>query len=465
MCASRPTTARVMRRTGLLVLVAALLLASQAVVQAQNSTGSTTNTSTNFVNGAVGGVSIDPGGMLKKAAVDEQGGLAALRGLTLDPVPGDFTVASKMRKISLRRLEDKIHRLVELKQQLPDSILFLAGLQQIHYVMFYPEQNDIVLVGPAEGWKLNPRGAVVGQTTGWPVMLLDDLLVVLRRMDDPPRSVISCSIDPTPEGLQRLKVFSKSLRGMSPQQAAAGIEQQLGPQSIAVTGVPDTSHFATVLVAADYRMKRISMGLDPAPIPNFPGFMDLMRGGGMGMQNMLPRWWLTPNYQPLLRDVDGLAWQLRGGSVKAMCESDYLDSAGVRHQGGKAGAPFQRWADLMTQRYNELALADPIFGQLRNCMDLSVVAALIAQQMATDKINCDLPFLSGDTALPTARLNAPRQVDSNASLVHATRKWMIAAGGVSINPWAIIKSVDQDKELAEVRTKMTSVNATAWWWD
>ena len=43
-----------------------------------------------------------------------------------------------------------------------------------------PEQKDIVLVGPAEGWKVDHRGTMIGLSTGRPVMLLDDLLVALR---------------------------------------------------------------------------------------------------------------------------------------------------------------------------------------------------------------------------------------------------------------------------------------------
>jgi hypothetical protein len=469
MSTRQPAVSYSAHRAALVLLAVALIALTSSIARAQNNNNNNNNNGNNgglYVSGAVGGVSIDPQGMLQNAAVDQQGRLAAIRDVSLDPVPSDMTAKVELRKISLRRLEDQIQQLVQMKHELPESILYLAGLQQIHYVILYPEQNDIVLVGPAEGWKLSPRGAVVGQTTGRPVMLLDDLLVALRATDDPTPSVISCSIDPTPEGLKRLTEFNKSLSGTpDPKQTAAEIERQLGPQTISVNGVPETSHFARVMVAADFRMKRVSMNLDPAPIRGLPGFMEMMRAGGSGVQNMLPRWWLAPDYQPLLRDADGLTWQLRGGSVKTMTETDYLDAAGVRHQGGKADGTSQRWADLMTKKYDELALADPVFGQLRNCMDLAVVAALIAQQGAADKINCDLPTLTSEESLPAMQLNAPKQVASNASLAHKSHKWMIAAGGVSINPWAIIDKAEEDKKLAEVRTKVVDGGSTSWWWD
>lgn len=448
----------------LLVLIGGCLLCPLA--QAQNNNNNNNGNNGGFVfQGAVGGVAIDANGSLQNAEVDAQGRLLALREMRLDPVPQDLAAKTQLRRVSLRRLEDQIQTLVAQKQELPESILFLAGLQQIEYVLFYPEENDIVLVGPAEGWKLNPRGAVVGQTTGRPVLLLDDLLVALRSVEGSNPSVLTCSIDPSPEGLQRLAQAVKSQRGGDPQQAALEIEKLLGPQKITVTGVPASSHFARVMVAADYRMKRISLNLDPSPLKQLPSFVEMARTGGSGLKGNLPRWWLAPDYQPLLRDADGLAWQLRGAAVKTMCESDYLDAAGVRHQGsGKADAVSQRWADLMTQHYEALALADPVFGQLRNCMDLAIVAALIAQQTANNKITCDLPTLSGKGTLAAAELDAPKQVDTKASLVHKSRSWLVAAGGVAINPWAILDKAEQGPKLAEVRTPSANA-ANVWWWD
>ena len=136
-------------------------------------------------------------------------------------------------------------------------------MQQIQYVLVYPEQNDIVLVGPAEGWKVAADGTVVGETTGKPVLLLDDLLVVLRAVNSPSPQVISCSIDPSEVGRQRVQRLKS--RSSDPRQAAAALESALGSQEITIDGIPADSHFAGVLVAADYRMKQIGMGLTPSP--------------------------------------------------------------------------------------------------------------------------------------------------------------------------------------------------------
>ena len=64
------------------------------------------------------------------------------------------------------------------------------------------------------------------------------------------------------------------------------------PQNITVTGVPNTSRFAQVMVAADYRMKRLAMHFDKAPVRGLPSFLDLMPASSRRLE--LPRWWLAP---------------------------------------------------------------------------------------------------------------------------------------------------------------------------
>ena len=445
-----------LRRTAITLLVLASAAVSCPALHAQQFTNQR----------SVGGVIVLDNGVLRNADVDAIGELRRVHAAALDAIPEGLDQATEVRKVSLRQIDAAIRACRDEGKELPDSIRLLGGLQQIRYVLVYPEQNDIVLVGPGEGWKVSPRGAVVGVTTGRPVMLLDDLLVALRSVNGPTRSVISCSIDPTVEGLQRLQGHVRKLRTIgNPQQTAMGIEQQLGPQKISVTGVRDTSHFARVMVAADYRMKRVSMGLERSPIRELPSFPSMLKASGSGMRNMLPRWWLAPDYQPLLRDPEGLAWELRGAAVKTMTEVDFLDATGRRHQTGGADAASQRWADAMTRHYDELALADPVFGDLKNCMDLAIVAALIVKENLAAKAGVSLPALMGSEVPATANLAAPKQVDSKASLVHKGRKWMIACGGVEINPWAIVEKTELSATLRATRSESAATDPAAWCWD
>ena len=61
----------------------------------------------------------------------------------------------ELRKVPLRHLESAIEEFNKAGKALPDEVRFLGGLQRIRYVLVYPEQNDILLVGPGEGWKVD----------------------------------------------------------------------------------------------------------------------------------------------------------------------------------------------------------------------------------------------------------------------------------------------------------------------
>lgn len=462
MAASRPAIARFASgfRLGPLVLLATAVAAwfSDARVQAQDQVGVGAITTR-----AVGGVMVDPAGMLENADVAARGQLARELAQALQAVPAGLGQAVTERKVSLKRLDAAIGEALA-GGRIPDAILYLGGLQKIDYVVVSPEEHDIWLVGPGEGWTLNPQGAVVGATSGRPVMLLDDLVVALRLSGAATKSVISCSIEPTQEGLQRLRVYTAKLRTIGdPATTAMGYETQLGPQQILLTGVPETSHFARVMVAADYRMKRISMGLEPSPVAKLPSYMDLLRAGGRSSKNMLPRFWLGPDYEPLVRDEEGLIWQLRKASVKALAENDFLDAAGVKHQTGTADPVSQHWAKTMTACYDDLAKADPVFGQLRNCMDLAIVSALIVGPQLPEKAGVELPNLMGPAGVAPMTLNGPKQVASKASLMHYGRNWTIACGGVSINPWQFLNESQPSQSLAAVREKMTVPHDSQWW--
>ncbi len=409
---------------------------------------------------SVGGVWIDPSGLMVLATIDGMGELSRQRTQWFRGVSTGFQGAVGLRKISLRRLGETIAKHIEDGKPLPQEIECLGGLQQIRYVFVYPEQQDIVLVGPAEGWKADAQGMIVGRTTGRPVMLLDDLLVALRTARGAANGGMSCSIDPTEEGLARLRAH-RFPRGIDPSRAGAIAQKLMGPQQITFTGIPDTSHFARVLIAADYQMKRLGMGLDKSPVARMPSYMAMIGGARRG-SIMSPRWWLEPNYEPLLKSPDGLAWELRGGSVKTMTEDETVAADGRRTRTGRSSPAAKKWADTMTEKYDELSVAQPIFGQLRNCMELAIVGALINKENLTEKAGYSMPVLLDPTDLKTVELPAPKKVDSVASVYDRV---MSVSGGVLLNTWAIADKVQQSDAPVQARAKAAPEANADWWWD
>src|SRR5262245_20588297 len=416
-----------------------------------------------FNRGAVGGVKIDANGVVSNPQVGELKQLQATWQRGLAEVRADLEKFTEMRFVSLKRLESQIAAAEAKGEPLPDAVQVLAGLERVKFVLIYPEEKDIVLAGPAEGWRIDRLGNVVGKSTGRPVLLLDDLLVALRVAESSNRTGISCSIDPTPEGLARMQAISGQLSARGgPQNAARQMEEAVGDQTIKITGVPDTSHLARVIVAADFRMKRLGMNMEQAPVDGLPSFLTMVGRSRGASGSLMPRWWLAADYEPIRRDEAGLAWELRGQGVKCETEQDFLNSEGDLKHSGKADPLAKKWADNFTAKFDELAREDSAFGALRNVMDLSVVAALLVKENLLEKSGLEAPRLLSQQ--PVEQLPVPRRVPSQASFVKAGRGWIVSvSGGVQIFPWQVADRTEVSSELASTRDQKPT-QSDGWYW-
>ena len=425
-----------------------------------------------FRNGAVGGISIDAAGVVRQPEVKARGLLLKdLRKEIHHPVAGlDRPV--KHRVISLRGLHDRITESgVDKVAELPDEVRFLGGLQRIEYVIVDQDNNDILLDGPGEGWRVGENAVVVGVTTGRPMMRLDDLLVAFRTVKPARDEGITVSIDPTEEGYRNYAKLMQSLKRnprvlRNPRIAEPQIKKAFGPQEIKITGVGTSTHFARVMTAADYRMKRYAMGLERAPIKGLPSYLQLAKAGISKRANVNPRWWLTTNYAPLARSEDGLAWHLRGPGVKCMTEDDVVDDAGKVKATGRKNKQAQRWADLFTKNYDRLSERDPVFGELRNLMDMCVIAALIEKHHLFAKAGFSAPRITeANSTLQVEAWNAPKTVDPQCSFLRASNgNWIISAsGGIEISSWAAASKSEMSTGMQDLRKKALGKGGQAWW--
>jgi hypothetical protein len=417
--------------------------------------------------GAVGGVSIDARGVVSRSQVEDAHKLRDARLQALARLDSRVAAVSSLRKVSLRRLQAAIERLRRQGQPMPGEMQHLAGLQRIEFVFVYPQERDIVLAGPAEGCKVDAAGNVVGQTSGQSVMQLDDLIVALRTAENAATGHgITCSIDPTEEGLARFQRLLKSRTLEMNEATIARLESAVGPQQVTLTGISPASHFAHVLVAADFLMKRLSMDFEPAPVEGLPSYLEMLRDASASPRGSMPRFWMAPNYEALGRDVDGLAWRLGGRGVKTLSEDGYLAGGGAVASGRREDALAKKWADAMTARFDELARALPAFGQLRNCMDLAVVAALIAKEDLATAAGCDLSLLLDDKRIKVAEYQVPRTIESRATFVRKGRDWIVGiSGGVDVNSWSVLEDVKVQPELAKTRAIAAPAADERWWWD
>src|SRR5678810_350745 len=96
------------------------------------------------------------------------------------------------------------------------------------------------------------------------------------------------------------------------------------------------------------------------------------------------------DYEPMAKSADGLAWQLRGKGVKVMTEDEVIAQGKVAGT-GKTSDAAQKWADNMTDKYDELSVAEPVFGELRNAMDLCIICLLYTSPSPRDRQKSRMP--------------------------------------------------------------------------
>jgi hypothetical protein len=361
-------------------------------------------------------------------------------------------------------------------QPLTDEMKYLAGLLRVQHVFFYPETGDIVVAGPAEGFAEDPVGRVRGLSTGWPTLELQDLVTALRAF--PPTGsttgVIGVSIDPTEQGLKNLQNFiDKAARRFlpgNPAGFAAGMRQQLGLQDVTVKGIAPSTHFAQVLVEADYRMKLIGIGLEK-PAVDIATFISVARPNALS-GNALVRWFFVPDYQCIRVSDDGLAMQMQGWGVKLVGEQELVDRAGGRSRGKGQSRASRIFCESFTKKYKELALREPVYAQLRNLIDMSVVAAFIQQQDYYRQADWDLGVLGDESQYPVQNYVVPKHVESAVNVVIKGGAIMTPiGGGVSVQPLKALsdenRMPDEEGKVAAARQQITlkDLPEGQWWWD
>jgi hypothetical protein len=126
----------------------------------------------------------------------------------------------------------------------------------------------------------------------------------------------------------------------------------------------------------------------------------------------------------------------------------------------------KQWADSMTAKYDELAIVEPVFGQLRGCMDLALVSAILASGDLVARVGLEAPMLLDDTHLQLAAHRVPKNVASQASAVKNGNAWLVSvSGGVELDVPRVVNAADVQPEVQQVRVDAWPHHTESWWWD
>jgi hypothetical protein len=427
------------------------------------------------------GVFVDPSGVLRQQTKEEQTG--ALRALAhnarMADLNEDMARATGMRLVSLVRLERAVAARLEAGQPVPQTMRHLAGLTQVRHLFVLPEEGDLLIAGPAEGWRIDETGRPVGAQTDRPVLQLDDLVVVLRAFAEGGDENFGCSINTRDENLKQVKEFAESSQKSGPLKPgqvarwAGELQKRLGLQDVVVHGVPFDSRVAQVMVEADYRMKLIGVArLDGGP--GIPSYFDLLKQARQtdGAPLEALRWWLTMKYAAILHDRQRLNFEIQGSSVLVQSENQFVTAMGRHVPTGLAEPLNRQFAQNFTNSYADLAKRDLVFAELRNVFDLALVAALLRAERLAERAGWALGSFAPGGAYQPAHVYVPRVVQSVMNYrVYGGKSVVVqVAGGVE----APVAAMAQERALAREDDQVSAAASKArrpqlpenrWWWD
>jgi hypothetical protein len=240
------------------------------------------------------------------------------------------------------------------------------------------------------------------------------------------------------------------------------------------------------MIAADYRLKRISLAHDPSPSKKVPSYLDLAEKSATGGPQRQHRWWFVGHYDAIRHTADRLAFEFEGNGLKVETAPTQLKQAAPRN----ATRAATMFAELATKHFPELAKSIPSFAELQNLVGLAVAGVLVRQQSeAVPKKNAatagaelaagpapveryrPVNFLN-EKRCPIARFDAPKQCPALANARYVKDQfWMFSvSGGVEINPEALVRGERLKpalgEKLAETRSKSGAPpDGARWWWD
>lgn len=385
--------------------------------------------------------------------------------------------ASKLRYISLPRLEREIIRRQDAHKPLDATMLALAGLQRIEYIFVYPESGDLVLAGPAGDWKVAKFGRVVSADTGQPIERLDDLLVLLRRSQQSPDSYFGCMINPRQEALAQVQDYlnKTSSRPLEPSQRdkwIAKLREMLGKQDIEVFGVDPATRVARVMVEADYHMKLIGMGMADGA-DGVDSYLDMVVASRKPAASMaVLRWWFALNYSGIRASADGNSFELAGQGVRVESENEMLAAQGKRVHTGQSDPLNQKFADDFTVHFADLAKTYPVYGELRSIFDLAMAVALIQSDHLADRASWKPSRLLEVEKLRLPQGPIAKEVDTVANYRVANARTIIAgvSGGVMVAPNDALTRPREAASAEAIAARGQAAPAAdpesgVWWWD
>lgn len=399
------------------------------------------------------GVYIDAEGVLRSTGKPDER-LEALRAKAAK-LPKD----DKLVYVSLPRLFAEARKHREKGEPLPTEVRYLGGMVRLKYVFVYPDEKDLVIAGPAEPFDVDVPYRPLGRYTARPVLQLDDFVTALRHVGPGGKSgALGCTLEVTPEIYDRITKKTKEVGPKAPsigyRRASELIAEAGGAQPVKYIGLGPDSRYASVCIEADYLMKMFSLGLIESPTSKVKSYMALSTSA-----HKPHRFAFECAYDPMGVSPDGLAFELRGASLKIVTTLYSVEKQDVKE--GEIAPAAKYFTRDFSRHFEELARHIPAFADLANLSDLSVLSALIAKEGLHAKVGWDLAWALDPAQCKIDAVKAPASAQTLCQYRQYGNQTIYVAGGVLLSPAAFVNDRAPD-EKGELKGQSQRPGSDVW---
>jgi len=346
--------------------------------------------------------------------------------------------------ISLPRLFAEARRRVEAGEALTDEQRYLHGMTRLRYVFVFPDEQDLVIAGPAEPIDATSKLRPMGKVTGRAALQLDDVVTALRTVG-PGRGAkpFGCTIQLKAEQMKAMVDALNARQAIVASQpgqrraVADAMAEAAGPQSVALYQLAEGTRLGYVCIEADYLMKRLALGLDRSPVPQVRSYLSQLRSPEVNAN----RFWFEASYDRLGVSADGLAYELRGPSIRLSTRRSFTQPAPQNIAPEAA-----QFTEAFNEHIEALGAAIPAFADLANLTDLAVLAALIDADRLHEKAKWDLEWLLQGDGYAAAKWPTPTKADPLVNYSINGRMAIYAGGGVLVDVGPFIAAESRQRD-------------------
>lgn len=350
------------------------------------------------------------------------------------------------RAVSLKILQERL-KAAQGRGSYPRELIQLSGLTRISGYIIDGDNQDVLLFGEIE--------------EEFPTLNLDDFVVALRNTylkyaelkgDTYYYKAPYVSIEPDLQMTNSLRDIGREIfEGSSTESVEYAVErwQELcrSPQSVVIKGIPFHSHFAEVLINADYDMKRLAVGCDDPPISGFTSLADMTlekvrkdfaKKGTVSFDSSIGnRFWFYPGKILFVED-EGII-QIETVQIVLLTEESYLGRTGQIAGQGKTSKTAEAFASRFTSMYNQLADEMSIYLEFENLFNVFALSKALKYKSSPKKATLDMKYLLDKYTISRNSMNKRLPGKPNVKEFkhragnQKTRVWIPFCGGVNMD--------------------------------